>query len=855
MAHSEEGTLYPYVLDHKPGFFLSWFLYRLFKRVRIDESMKESLKEMHREGALVYAIKYRGHLDYLLYHYNFRRRRLPYPKIAFDLNMSMVLPFTEFVKIILSQLSALFTQGRLPGPFETGFYRRAIEAGTPALIFLVDPKGFLRHFIHAEKNHLQFLLETQKELDRPIFIVPQLVLYKKTPERAHPSLASILFGFKDNPGVVRKIALFFRYNRRAVIDFGEPLNLKTWLDTQPPGRPIRELAEEIRGTLIESIDSQKRVILGPIMKSRQQLKEIVLMDPVVDEKIARMGAGDPKKLKQLRKKAGEYFEEIAADFNMAYVQFFQIALSWLWKKVFEGIEVDEAGLAKVREWARRGNLIYVPSHKSHIDYLILNFVLHNHHMHIPRIAAGRNLAFWPMGYVFRKSGAFFIRRSFRNAKLYLDVFNKYIKTLLDEGHPMEFFIEGGRSRNGKLVFPKTGFLSILLQAHREGVCKDMIFAPVSIVYDRIMEEDAYLKEMGGEKKEQENLGQMLRARRFLKKRYGKIYIRFSEPISLNEYAARKVASRGEAHRLLAFDLVQAINAVTPVTPLSLIATAVLAYHRKGFRASDMIETAELLLGFLKSLGAPVADTLADPSKAVQDTLSLLHSWKVLETIEGVDEEEDPLFYVEEEKKRELEYYKNSIIHFFIPHALVAVSLLGGTEEEKDIRTILGDYTFLKDLFKHEFVFDKTEDLEQRVVSLLEYFLDAAFLVHSRRGDGLRVTKLGHDRLSVWAGLAKTFLESYWIAATAMAQQPRKTKREELLRAMDALGRKFHRLGLIDHIGAISRLNFVNALSILNEEALGGERAAPNGESGSPDRLASITQRLYDLSHYGHSHVR
>jgi len=106
------------------------------------------------------------------------------------------------------------------------------------------------------------------------------------------------------------------------------------------------------------------------------------------------------------KKAGEYFEEIAADYNMAYIQAFITALNWFWKKIFEGIDVDMTGLAKVREWARRGPLIYVPSHKSHIDYLILNHTLYNYHMHTPGLLL-ENLAFWPMGKIFRKCGAFF----------------------------------------------------------------------------------------------------------------------------------------------------------------------------------------------------------------------------------------------------------------------------------------------------------------------------------------------------------------------------------------------------------------------------------------------------------------
>ncbi|MDY7036712.1 MAG: 1-acyl-sn-glycerol-3-phosphate acyltransferase, partial [Thermodesulfobacteriota bacterium] len=370
---------------------------------------------------------------------------------------------------------------------------------------------------------------------------------------------------------------------------------------------------EIRQNLIDSIDNQKRVILGPIMKSRQQIKEIVLMDKRLIERVEKMAGRNKNRLKQLKKEATEYFEEIAADYNIHYILFANRILGWLWKKIFEGIDVDPEGIAKVREWARRGTLIYIPSHKSHIDYLILNCKLHDNHMHIPRIAAGKNLTFWPLGHIFRQSGAFFIRRSFKfkGAKLYSEVFSRYVKALLEEGHPIEFFIEGGRSRNGKLVIPKTGFLSILLQAYNEGFCNDLIFVPTSIIYDRIMEEKSYLKEINGESKAKENIWHMMKIRRLLNKKYGKIYIRFNHPFSLNEYLSKTGRSK-DISRGLAFHLIQSMNEVSLVTPLSLIATAILTNHRRGFHASELTDTFNILLGFLKRNNAPLAPTLRDP---------------------------------------------------------------------------------------------------------------------------------------------------------------------------------------------------------------------------------------------------
>ncbi|MEW6664307.1 MAG: 1-acyl-sn-glycerol-3-phosphate acyltransferase [Thermodesulfobacteriota bacterium] len=844
-----EKGLSPYALEDKPGFALSWFFYKLFKRVRVEEAMREKLKQMHREGTVVYTIKYRGRLDYLMYHYNFRFHRLPYPRLAFDLNISMLLPLARSFRILSYQVSHFLRRRPLPDPYESGLYREAIHRGTPSLLFLIDPAGFMEHFVRFEKDRLEFLLEVQQGLERPIFLVPMLALYTKSPEKDYTNLQTILFGFKDHPGTLRKIALFFRYHRQALIDFAEPMNLLEYLRSQPEGRHVHDMALEVKTRLIEGIDSQKRVVLGPILKSRQQFKEIVLKDPVVTRRIQTESSGKEGPMRRLRKKAGKYFDEIAGDYNITYIQVFHVLLRWLWTKLFQEIDVEAAGLAEVREWARRGHLIYVPSHKSHIDYLLLNYVLYVHHMHIPRVAAGKNLAFWPMGHVFRRSGAFFIRRSFKQERLYVDVFNRYIKALLEDGHPIQFYIEGGRSRNGKLVFPKTGFLAILLQAFREGYCKDLIFVPASIAYDRVLEEKSYIKEMSGVAKEPESLRHIFRARRFLRTNYGKAYIRFATPFSLSEYLSRKPSGPQEARQDLALHLVRAINAVTPVTPLALISTALLAHHRRGFLFSELWSTTETLMGYLERHEIPMASTLSDPQRALKDSLSLLIDWKIVDSLEDVEGEEEPFYYVDEEKKIQLEYYKNSTIHYFIENALVALSLLKGKEEMKSEAALLDDCAFLENLFRHEFVPQVPRSPQDSVGTVMDYFMEQAWVTRIGEPESFRVTKSGYEQLSIWAGLARTFVESYWIAAKSMSLRGyRLEKRDRQLKHMAYLGKRLYKSGAVDHVAALSPLNFQNALSFIQKDLLAGGGPAAKDPASAQEKLTRLGQRLYEFLH-------
>lgn len=835
---------YPNVLDHKPGLLLNWMLYQLFKHVQLPRDMAGILKKMHHEGTIVYAIKYRSHLDYLLYHYRFRRNRLPYPKIAFDMNISAFLPISHVIHVLKFQIHYFMKNHRLPNPYKTGFFEEAIRRGTASLLCLVDPKGFLKQFILSEKDNIHFLLETQKKMEKPIFLVPQLILYKMTPEKERPNIRDVLFGFKDKPGLIRKVVLFFRHNRRAFIDFGKPLNLKTYLENQSETRSIEDMAAEIRQTLIESIDLQKRVVLGPVMKTRHQIKEKVLKDKEVIQAIEKKAGGKEKKLKEVRTQADRIFDEIAADYNITFVRFFHMALTWLWKKIYQGIDVDTRELSVIRQWARKGSLIYVPSHKSHVDYLVLNYILFENHMHIPRIAAGQNLAFWPMGYIFRKSGAFFIRRTFRGTSLYPKIFARYIWQLLEEGHPLEFFIEGGRSRSGKLILPKTGFLSILLQAYEKGFVRDLVFVPASINYDTILEEKSYLKEREGGKKEKESFRQVLTAKRFLKRKHGKIYIRFGRPIPLKEYLARKQTSAGStASHLLALDLVRSINRVTLVTPLALIASTILSTHRRGFQVADLAATARGFVDFLDRYEIPRARSFDHFEKTVSEVLSVLSERKVIELVEDTDDNGD-YYLVNEEKKKELEYYKNSIIHYFISHSFVALSLLNGTNEKTDAM-ILDDYDFLKYLFRNEFVYDDTRNPHEEISGPLSYFLDISYIRRETDTEEYQITRLGYEKLPTWAALTRTFLESYWIATKVYLQPDSESiRRSELVKRMNRLGFRYHKLGRIQHLESVSQINFENAAKFIREN-VSGSRKEP-----AKQRLQELSRRIQELTRFG-----
>ena len=838
---------YSFQLEHHPKSILQKFFFQFFSKIRFNESAVEDLRNLAHKGVIIFASKYPSQTDYLLCHWLFMKNRIPYPKISFNVGMISILPLSHLFQVIKFNVNYFFKHYSRPDPFKTGFYKKAIaEEGVTSFLPLEDPKGFTRHFLDEEKESLQFLIETQETIGKPIFIVPLLILYSTVPEKEKYGFLDFVLGERQNPGLIRKAILFLRGKRSAFVDFAEPVNLYDYIKTMPEDESLTDAALRLKRMLIDAIDWQKRVVIGPALKSRQHFKEVVLTDPDILSTITEAGKKGRKQLRHERKQAEEYFDEIASDYNHALVKFGCAILSKIIKRMFEGIDVDSSQLDIVREKARKrkSSIVYVPSHKSHMDYLVLSYVLFDNHFNIPRKAAGNNLAFWPMGTLFRKCGAFFIRRSFKGARLYAKVFSRYIKALVNEGYPIEFYIEGGRSRSGKLIAPKTGFLGILIDAYNEGYCDDMIFVPTSICYDRIIEEKSYIKEIAGHSKENENFKQILKARHLLNIKYGKIYLRFDKPLSAREYFESLSGSGTESILKLANKIANSINNVSVVTPLSILSSAILSKHRRGFIFSEILMTSKVIFDFLRTRGINMAASLSDFETACLETLDLLASWKVLNSLDEIDGEES-FYYVDDSKKPELEYYKNSIIHFFLSHAFVAVSLLNSGKEMHNAGDILNDYDFMRNMFRYEFVFSE-ENSEICVYEALKYFEAQSYIVRNEDNSNcIEVVKKGFEMLPVWAGLIKTFLESYWIAIQTVIRQNKTNSKGDLVQQMYQLGLRYQKLSVIEHVEALSHITFKNARTFLKEDILSEQEDFHIKEI----KLSDLAKKIYSLANY------
>jgi glycerol-3-phosphate O-acyltransferase len=461
-------------------------------------------------------------------------------------------------------------------------------------------------------------------------------------------------------------------------------------------------------------------------------------------------------------------------------------------------------------------------------------------MPTPHIAAGRNLAFWPMGPIFRKSGAFFIRRTFRGAKLYAAVFAKYVHQLIKQGVNIEFFIEGGRSRTGKLVLPKTGLVSILLDAFKNGVSRDLIFVPVFVGYDRLLEESAILKELEGVGKKQESFWELVRARKVLKKRHGRIYVQFADPISLKTLVSKANPSLEDMTqpefqafgRNLSHRIISAINRISVVTAQALTASAILNYPKTRFSHEEIMVYVDTYLNYLLSQKVRLSENIADPYHAVENILSMYDDRKFIskqKTKRPDDTSADEEWYLVAENKRlNLEYYKNNCIHFFVPASYTALAILSYDAFQFSASALHSDYELLQEFFKYEFAYDVDKTPAFMVRKTLKAFIDDAILIpHRSLPDTYNITATGFRKLVCFASFLKTYFESYWVVLRILKTYKKgELVKKECLKRVRSLGNQLYKEQEIERPEALSQINYENGLTFFNFK---GIRGAENEE--------------------------
>ena len=660
-------------------------------------------------------------------------------------------------------------------------------------------------FFSYSKQALTALLLHRKKTAQPIYLVPLEFVWDKRPGQEYKTIIDLIFGSKENPGPLRKWMLFFRhYKSRSVAHIGKPLALEDLLLND--NENIAKQALHLRKRLLQELRIEHRTTTGPPMRPRTWFIEQVLSDELLNQQLAKLAVQNNQPLPDVMILAKSYIKEIASNMNLRSVELYSRLISWLFRSLYDRIIFDAAQIDKLKELAAKQAVVLVVNHKSHVDYLILSHLLNKHNMTVPHIAAGKNLAFWPLGPIFRRGGAYFIRRKFRENKAYRFVLEAYLRTLIKAGYSQEFFIEGARSRSGKLMSPRMGMLSMLLSSAENTQTNNLSFVSVAITYDQVIEQKSHLQELKGAAKQNETRRDLFRLGKLLKpsqQSFGSIHINFGQALAAEDYHG-KISKRTTN---LANDLCHQINRKSVITPATITATALLSFYKRGVPKEKLQSRAKLFLDYLYFKDAPLSAGLKNnTSKILAESLEMLTANK---NIIYYADPEFPFYAISEEKRLALDYFKNGAIHRFVSISIIA-RLIAEQNSPFTPQDLLDRFNFYRELFIEEFKFStRLEPIEH--IETIFIFLEQSSIIEKTTHGFLLIEK-SQEKLNAFKNLLLNFFESYKLILTSILRSPANIDEAQLLHNAKQLGEKMLLLEKLTSAEALSKWNLKNALA-------------------------------------------
>jgi len=658
-------------------------------------------------------------------------------------------------------------------------------------------------------------------------LVPVFVLWRKHVRGAARGVSEYLLGLSSNPNIFGKLWYLFRRRSdssvKALAIF--PLATKEEIDSSNEGIEETEsmrVAKNTRRKILVLNHQEMRVVLGPRYHSPHSVKETLLRDPDIQECIAEISRRDQIDRRKVMSRAYRDLTEIVSSYKFRFIEVMFVCLTWLFNKVFEGVVVRDEEFQRLREILKNKPVVFVPCHRSHLDYLVIPYVMFLHDIITPHIAAGINLAFWPVGYLLRAGGAFFIRRSFRGDPLYSLCLRKYIEYLIKNRYNIMFFIEGTRSRSGKMLAPAYGMLKMTLETYKHKQCDDIALVPVSLCYDEVPEQGAYTKELAGGQKVKESAKELIKSRSLVTRRIGKVYVRMAEPI----YARQIMKDAGELAmddtltlQKTAFQLCKSINDVTPITPKSLVSTIFLTHVISSVSLEDILRLSLMLGKFVLWSGLPLSIDL-DPGfrRAIEQTVRKLHKSNVITMSDGVPR----AFYCENRKRILLNFYKNNAIHCLVTPSILLLSFFDVFRREPS----QGAFEFresvfqialrLRNILKFEFFFNPTPLFLNEIRRNLDFFFGQI----DERTPVEMIAALGRhfdqwNDISVYFRLTGELLESYQTVVRFVKESPAShVEKKTLVQKVVKFAETRALQGGITFPESISIQNYSNAFQLL-----------------------------------------
>ena len=856
--NDEQRALIPY----EPNPLLGWLYDRFFSSIEVDETWSARVREADKRGTVVYVLRNLSFIDFFALDYLTKRLGLPEVRFANDLGLWVLEPMGR------GWLNALKPRTESN---DAADLRRAIQMGASATLFLKRPPRLLERIERQGAGRgqiegdvfLRTVIEAQRAHPRPILLVPQVFLWSKRGDAVRQTWLDAALGPREWPGKIRAVAQLMASYGGVTLRSGDPVDVKAFVDGQQDGASDEVLVRRLTYTLLRRLERERRTVVGPTRKPADRLREEVLRSPKLTKIMGDIGGAERR---VLTRRADEMLEELEATLDDNAMQLLDRAFDQTVARMYSAIEVDEEGIERIREVAKQGTVILLPSHKSHVDYLILTKVLFDRHMQVPLVAAGDNLSFFPLGPILRRAGAFFIRRSFAGDRLYGAVVDAYIRRLIKDGWTLEFFLEGGRSRTGKLLPPKVGLLSIVVDAALGAPEQPVFFVPVSIGYERVVEEGSYVQEISGGEKQKEDVAGLLRSAKLAMDRYGRLSVQIGEILTLEHELSEMVPDAGEgalatlspARRRamvtrLAHRVMNEINRVTAVTSGALVATALLTHGGRGIAHDDLVQLCERLAETLTARGARFSPSFGRKGggirlEAIREACELfvraghvlaqrpgdLISGKKPRRRRALRAGSDVVYVVPDQGRLPLDISKNLLVHFFVDRGLVSTALLSSPGPPRPMDDLKERVRTLSRLFKYEFSFRADAGFDRIFDETIGAMVAAGEIETSPMGVAPSEEKC--LQVTLYSRILASFIEGYRVAARSLSLLVRgPLLPRELARKAIPIGAKMHLAGEIQRREAVSQALFENAYSAFVDH---GYLARASGKLGLAESYAS-----------------
>ena len=580
-------------------------------------------------------------------------------------------------------------------------------------------------------SRLADVVRTDPDVD--VRLVPVSIFVGRAPDR-DSGWFSVLFS--ENWVVVgrfRRLVALLLNGRDTIVQFAPPVSMREAIGDESglavPERGVRKLQRLLR----VHFRRIRAMVIGPDLSHRRTVVDALLNADPVRAAIEAAASKENISSEQARERARKYAMEIAADYSHPVVRSLSFMLKAFWNKLYDGIDVHHFGT--LRQVAPGHEIIYVPCHRSHVDYLLLSYQLLTNGVAIPHIGAGVNLNLPVIGPILRRGSAFFLRRTFKGDPLYSTVFREYISQLFARGVSLEYFIEGGRSRTGRLLAPRGGMLSMTLRSFLRESRRPVVFQPVYIGYEKIMEGDAYIGELSGKPKEKESLLGFFKAFGALRQHYGRVALNFGEPIFLrsllDEVAPNWQAATAEpetkpewlnrAVDTLATRILENVNRAAHVNPINLLAIALLSTPKHAMTEADLAAQIELAKALLAALPYSDRVTMTELSPAEIIAYGEKMGWirriaHPLGDVLGVDEKPGVL----------LSYFRNNVTHLFATAAWVACCFLNNRRMSRASILRLGRLVY--PFIQAELFLPWSEDeFTRRIQETIDFFIARGLL--------------------------------------------------------------------------------------------------------------------------------